>query len=394
MTAKKSRARLSVRFVCRLFSLTALIVLSISGPLGRAMNIPETLPQEILLSQSLELSSTQTRSRQPVKTAEQVYKNIQIFKGMPASELEPTMAFISGSLGVKCSYCHVNPFEKDDKPTKQTARQMIGMVFEINRGNFRGEKAVSCFTCHQGKPVPVSVPAVGANLWQPAAETVKEKVLPTADEVLQRYVQAVGSEQVLRKINSRVAKGSRIGADGVLVPEEVYQKAPNKILTVTLYRQNTFSNGFNGIAAWGSSSRDGVRELPEALLAQIKSDAEFYKEVRIKELYRQVTLIGSAMVGDAEAYVIKATAFDDSSEKLYFDAHSGLLLRRYKESDIPLGKFPLQTDYEDYREVDGVKQPFLIRWSMPGRSWGRKIDEVKQNVPVDDARFNPPAAKP
>src|SRR5215213_3839867 len=53
---------------------------------------------------------------QQTRTAEQVYKNIQVFKELPASELEPTMAFISGSLGVKCSHCHTNAFEKDDKP--------------------------------------------------------------------------------------------------------------------------------------------------------------------------------------------------------------------------------------------------------------------------------------
>ncbi|HEY8225378.1 MAG TPA: hypothetical protein VIG25_08890 [Pyrinomonadaceae bacterium] len=71
-----------------------------------------------------------------------------------------------------------------------------------------------------------------------------------------------------------------------------------------------------------------------------------------------------------------------------------MLVRRYIESETFLGRFPLQTDYADYREVDGIKQPFLIYWSMPGRIWGRKIAEIKQNVAVDDAQFNPPSSKP
>ena len=87
--------------------------------------------------------------------------------------------------------------------------------------------------------------------------------------------------------------------------------------------------------------------------------------------------------------MVQAKPVDGPVEKLFFDVRSGLLVRRYTESDTTLGKFPLQTDYEDYREVDGIKQPFLIRWSMPGRSWGRKIAEIKQNVPLDDAKFNP-----
>jgi hypothetical protein len=329
------------------------------------------------------------------KSADQVYKNIQVFKGIPASDLEPTMAFISGSLGVKCNYCHVNPFAKDDKPTKQTARQMIRMVVDLNKGSFNGEKAVSCYTCHRGNPRPVSVPAVGQNLWQPnTSAAAKDIPLPNVDQILDRYVQALGGAQAFQKVRSRVAKGSRIGADGVLVPEDVYQKAPNKILTVTTYPDVAFSTGFNGIAGWGSSSKEGPRDLPAPVLVQLKSDSEFYREIRTKDLYRKLILVGKSTIGDAEVYIIDATPLSGSSEKLFFDVRTGLLLRRYMESETVLGMFPLQTDYEDYRDVDGIKQPFLIRWSMPGRSWGRKIVEMKQNVDVDDARFNPPSSKP
>lgn len=338
-----------------------------------------------------------TQEKPEIKLAEQVYKNIQVFKGLPAAELEPTMAFIAGSLGVKCNHCHVTPFEKDDKPTKQTARKMIRMVFDLNKGSFNGEKSVSCFTCHRGRPQPVSVPAVGANLWAPNPTSSKENPLPTVDQILDKYTHAVGGEESLRKITSRVAKGSRIGADGILVPEEVYQKAPNKILTVTTYPNVTFSTGFNGTAGWGSSTKDGARELPGPVLAQLKIDSEFYKEIKTKELYRKLNLVGRSTIGESEVYVIDATLKDaplgSNPEKLYFDARTGLLLRRYVESPTVLGMFPLQTDYEDYRDVDGVKQAFLIRWSMPGRSWGRKLEEIKQNVAIDEARFNPPPPK-
>ncbi|MGH9966330.1 MAG: photosynthetic reaction center cytochrome c subunit family protein [Pyrinomonadaceae bacterium] len=303
------------------------------------------------------------------------------------------MAFISGSLGVKCNYCHVNPFEKDDRPTKKTAREMIRMVFDLNKGSFRGEKAVSCYTCHRGKPLPVSVPAVGQNLWQPNPTLPKESPPPSVDEILDKYVRALGGAQALQKVTSRVAKGSRIGADGVLVPEDVYQKAPNKLLTVTTYPDIVFSIGFNGITGWGRSSTGGARELPGPVLAQLRTDAEFYKEIRTKDLYRKLTFAGKSTIGDSEVFVIDATPLSGISEKLFFDARTGLLLRRYVESETFLGRFPLQTDYEDYREVDGIKQPFLIHWSMPGRIWGRKIVEIKENVEVDDVQFNPPPSQ-
>lgn len=327
---------------------------------------------------------------QTVKTADQVYKNIQVFKTLPASELDQTMAFISGSLGVKCNHCHTNPWEKDDKLPKQTARRMIQMVFALNKGSFGGENAVSCFTCHRGKPIPVSVPAVGQSLWAPGPAAAKEAPLPTVDEVLEKYVQALGGAAAMQKITSRVAKGSRIGADGVLVPEDVYQKAPNKLLTVTSYPDVVFSNGFNGSDGWGKSSTGGLRDLPSTLLAQLQRDSEFYKELKTKELYSKLSVLGKTAVGDSESYVVSATPTSGNVEKLFFDVKTGLLVRRYTESDMILGKFPLQTDYEDYREVDGIKLPLLIHWSMPGRVWGRKIAEIKQNVPVDDAQFDRP----
>jgi len=329
------------------------------------------------------------------QTAEQRFKNIQLFKGLPATQLEPTMAFISGSLGVKCNYCHVvSSFDKDDKPTKLTARRMIQMVRDLNKGSFNGQGAVSCFTCHRGKPTPISIPVVGQNLWAPAAPSPKPETLPSVKEILDRYVQAAGGAQALQKITTRTAKGSRIGADLVLVPEEVYQKAPDKILTIISYPNVVFSNGFDGKVGWGHSSREGAMPLPDQLLAQMRRDAVFYKELKTEELYSNLTVVGKAPVRDADAYVIQATPPDGPVEKLFFDVQTGLLVRRYTESDTALGKLPLQTDYEDYRAVDGVKQPFLIHWSMPGRVWGRKIDEIKQNVNLDDAKFNPILTRP
>ena len=273
-------------------------------------------------------------------------------------------------------------------------RRMIQMVLDINKGNFNGQSAVTCYTCHRGKPSPVSVPAVGQNLWAPNSPSTAAETAPTVKQILDHYVQAAGGADALNKINTRIAKGSRIGADGVLVPEEVYQKAPDKLLTITSYPQVVFSNGYNGVAAWGHSSRDGATPLPDQLVVQIKRDAVFNKELKTEQLYSSLTVLGKISVRDMDAYVVEAKPADGPIEKLFFDVKTGLLVRRYTESDTPLGKMPLQTDYEDYRDVDGVKQPFLIHWSFPGRVWGRKIDEIKQNVPLDDAKFNPLVSRP
>ena len=95
----------------------------------------------------------------PPKTAGEVYKNIQILKDMPASQLMEVMHSFSHSLGVKCSFCHVEgAFDKDDKPQKQTARKMLTMAMGINKDNFGGEHRVTCWTCHRGAAEPESKP--------------------------------------------------------------------------------------------------------------------------------------------------------------------------------------------------------------------------------------------
>ena len=95
----------------------------------------------------------------PPKNAEEVYKNIQVLKGVPAPQVMRAMSFFTQSLGVKCDYCHVaGAFEKDDKPAKMTARAMWRMVHKINNDNFPGSNAVTCWTCHRGQAKPQSVP--------------------------------------------------------------------------------------------------------------------------------------------------------------------------------------------------------------------------------------------
>jgi hypothetical protein len=328
------------------------------------------------------------------KTAEQAYRNIQVLKGVPASQLQQVMALFTGSLGVKCNYCHTNPFDKDDRPAKQTARQMIQMVFDLNRGNFGGKDAITCYTCHRGQPRPDSTVALGNNPWlttQPAAAK-PEPSTPTVDQILERYAQAVGGREALAKLTTRISRGSRVGADGVLVPEVVYQKAPNKLLIITTYPDLALSVRLNGQRGW-AGDKNKLDEFGSEQLSELEHEAAFYKEISLKELYPTMIPGGKATVGEKEAYVIEATSRSGHPEKLYFDSPTGLLVRRYKESKTVLGPFPLQTDYDDYQVVDGVKLPLTIRWSMPGRVWSRRIAEVKHNVAIEDEQFNPPGTR-
>src|SRR5579871_610747 len=163
------------------------------------------------------------------KNAEEAFKNIQVFKGVPDNQIFPAMQFMAASLGVECEFCHVeHKFEADDKPAKATARRMIAMTMAINKESFNGRKEVTCFTCHQGGEHPAGTPPVMTSDAEPArAEKANAASGPaiTADQILEKYVAAVGGAAALHRVSSRVATGV-ISAGGHDSPIELFTKAP------------------------------------------------------------------------------------------------------------------------------------------------------------------------
>src|SRR5260221_5044459 len=148
------------------------------------------------------------------KLAEEEFKNIQALKGIPAEQVIPSMQFIAASLGVECEYCHVaHANEKDDKKTKVTARKMINMMMAINKDNFEGHREVTCFSCHRGLTELVSTPVITDEEPRPRAQEGRKPgdtqvALPSAEELLDKYLGAIGGANALQKITSRVQRGT------------------------------------------------------------------------------------------------------------------------------------------------------------------------------------------
>jgi len=329
------------------------------------------------------------------KPAEQVYKNIQVMKGMPASRLMSAMSRLTQSLGVDCAHCHVpDALDKDDKPAKQTARKMFEMVRTINAT--LGANRVTCYTCHRGQPQPASAPPAPANAAS-KSEVSAPEIKPAdpkanVDAILNQYVQALGGRDVLQRVTTRVMKGTLIAQGGMKAPLEVYEKAPNKTLTIFRAPHGTNQMGFDGAIGWTKTPEQGLREEAGQQLDFIKSEAEFYKELKLKERYSKLTLLGTALLENREAYVIEAAPPRGQPEKLYFDRQTGLLVRLDAVPNLGQEKTQMQMYFEDYRAVDGVKLPFAIRRARPGFTWTYQYDEIKLNTPLDDSRFNKPAA--
>ncbi len=328
------------------------------------------------------------------KPAEEVYKNIVELKGTPADQLDPAMQFIAASLGVNCQFCHVpGKFEADDKGAKKTARQMMAMTAMINKTSFGGRQQITCNSCHNGSTRPSAIPAVQesdtpahpAAMGAPAGGTP-----PTVDEILTKYVTALGGADAIGKVTSRVMKGQILVA-GSGSPIEVYTKAPDMRVTITHGAQGDSYTAFDGKAGWMGNTGRPAREMNASSSAASSLDAEFSLALHLKEMYPQMRRGRPETVNGVLCDVVNGQAPGKPAVRLYFERESGLLLRMMRYADTPMGRLPTQIDYADYRNSGGAKIPFRWTLARPNGRFTIQIAEAQVNVPIDDAKFARPS---
>lgn len=228
---------------------------------------------------------------------------------------------------------------------------------------------------------------------QPQAQT--QTSLPTVDEIVAKYEKAVGGKAAFEKLTSRVSKGSfDMGEMGNAGTTEVYQKAPNKLVTITdIPGFGVVRSGVSGGVAWLDTPQTGVQELTGDAGAASKRGADFYQEIRLKETYPKMVVKDKESFDGHDVYVIEATPTEGAPELLSFDADSGLLVRIQSQIQAPQGMIDIDSRLGDYREVDGVKLPFEIHQVRSDFSFTIKLTEVKHNVPIDDAKFEMPKSQ-
>jgi photosynthetic reaction center cytochrome c subunit len=331
---------------------------------------------------------------QEVKTAGQVFKNVTELKDIPSDQLMPAMQFIATSLGVQCDTCHVaGKPEADDKRPKKTAREMIAMTMAINKNAFHGNTQVTCYSCHRGSERPVAVPPV-LDTDGPATPEPRPTLASggniSADSIIEKYVNAVGGNNAITKATSRVGKGVII-TGGKETPIEVFTKAPNKRITITHNEGSDSSTAFDGTIGWMGSTGRPAREMAAADAKGSALDAEFYLPVRLKEIFTQLRPGRPDKIGEVNVVTLMGTRQGLPPVRFFFDANSGLLLRMIRYTENPLGRMPVQIDYTDYRDVEGVKIPFRWTLSRPNGRFTIELSDVKANIPIDDSKFAKPA---
>jgi photosynthetic reaction center cytochrome c subunit len=339
--------------------------------------------------------------------AEEVFKNVQVLKGIPVDEFMGTMGVFSAALGLSCEDCHeANDsnwanYALDTGVKKRTARRMVLMMAAINRDSFGGRQVVTCYTCHRGSTSPRVTPSLAALYGAAPADEVGDDIVaqaagaPPADQVLDKYIQALGGTARLASLTSLVGKGTSVGygPEGQKRPVDVFAKAPDLRTTIIHTLDGDSTTAYDGRAGWIAAPHRPVPVLALSGddLAGVKLEAEVFFPARIKQDLGKWRVGFPAEIDDRPVQVLQGTSAGGTLATLYFDSESGLLVRLVHYAQSPVGRMPTQIDYADYRDVSGVKIPF--RWKVTWLDGVESVvlSDVQPNVPIDGAKFAKPA---
>ena len=392
-------------------------------------------------------------------------RNVQILKDVPPDQFQLVMQYVAASLGVQCNYCHImGDNASDDKDTKKTARKMMQMVADVNKEFFAGKPTVSCASCHNGHPKPSKMSPLAVNMTQdeaaaaaaargrrgggpgggpggapgagpgaapgagaggaagagpggapgaagapgrgPAGPPPPPAVTETADQVIAKYVQALGGEQALQNAKTRVMTGTVTNRDLTTANVTVTEKSTGEARIELATQPNPTVRATNGTAAWqiggggggGFGGGANARDIAGFQVQQGFRLADFSLPLNLKQRYQNLSVKPAYETIDGkQAVVLSGNPYPNVTEDLAFDRESGLLLRRTVTSGST-GGFGImalaeQIDYSDYRDVSGVKVPFTVKHSSWNAVTTEKFTDVKINAPVSDTIFAKPAAQ-
>jgi len=338
--------------------------------------------------------------------AEQVFKNVQVLKGISVNEFMGTMGVFSAALGISCTDCHAGKDSWEnyavDNPKKQMARRMFLMMSGLNRTTFGGRQMVTCYTCHRGSERPTVTPNLDTlyNVPPPENPDVLEQApgSPAPEQILDKYIQAIGGAERLASLTTLAAKGTSAGygPEGEKRPFELFAKAPDERTTIVHTLDGDSVTTYDGHTGWIAAPH---RPVPVLMLSGqdldgARLDADLAFPARIKQALGKWRAGLPATINDRDVQVVQGTSARGAVATLFFDKESGLLVRQVRYVDSPVGRMPTHVDYADYRDVAGVKIPFRLNLVWLDGQEAIQLTDVQPNVPIDAARFGRPAPPP
>ena len=231
-------------------------------------------------------------------------------------------------------------------------------------------------------------------IWSLAAYGQEAAATLTAEEIIEKSIQALGGREAMTKMTSLVAKGTiDIVSMGGTASTEFYAKAPDKRYNLTTVEgYGEIKQGYDGKAGWSSEPQNGLVDVTGGQLAGTRREAQFNGDLRWKDLYKSASVAGKEKVGTRDCWLVKLSPPDGKPISRYYDAETFLLAKTVATADSPQGEAEVTVVLADYRDIgNGVKQPYTLTITLPGiGDLITKYKEFQYNVEIDDAKFAKP----
>lgn len=358
----------------------------------------------------------------PGSKAGTCFKNVTTdLKNLTPGDFLSAMGVMADSLGLDCADCH--PGAGTDKadwvfdtPQKITARKMVNMVAGINKEYFNGVQQVTCYVCHHARDRPSTTVSLDNLYSSPNFDKddvlTADKNAPPAAEILSRYIAALGGEAKVKSLTSYIMTGESVGYEGLGGNGQltIYAKAPNMRTT-----EIKFPKSDRAPSIWTYDGKVGWVTTPRGLLGEYQLDGNNAEGVAfeaassfpasIQPFFTNWVSAGLESIGENASpssaninivppddyRVIEGTARGGNLRvKFYFDQKTNLLVRVLRFVNSPIGRIPIQVDFADYRDVNGIKFPFKMAFLWLDGRWNAEIKDVKINAPIDNKVFAKP----
>jgi Photosynthetic reaction centre cytochrome C subunit len=297
------------------------------------------------------------------KLASEVYKNLHLLGNVPADKWFSTMSFFADSLGVTCDHCHGDQFESDEKPTKIKARQMISMTRDINEKYFSGVTNLTCNSCHRGSLVPSATPVPDLDHWLRPSRA--KEALPAAGDLIATYRSLIGSPLHFDSRSQAISlRMSTFPMNGSVenVESEIVIGGTALVRVTSRSEKETTSYIRNGDKGWITEGAVW-RPMTEDELQSLRGDLSALQPNELGTI-SDPTTIARALVYDREAYVVEAKSRGIRTW-LYFDAKSGLLLRKRGFDPSYFGDHTWDVEYAQYTALGKIMLPNVVRTINP-----------------------------
>jgi len=219
----------------------------------------------------------------------------------------------------------------------------------------------------------------------PVEEATEMDADLTAEKVYDRYFEAIGGKEKLENIRD-MKQEATTSMSGMTLNIVTYKKAPNKFKMEMLMNGNVMSKQVFDGEKGSISGPQGSQELQGDQLKQMKYQATMNQELKYDELGVETSLKGIEKVNGKDAYKVEVNTPNGNKSFDYFDTETGLKLQTKTTVQTPQGEFTQVQTFADYKEVDGIKFPFIISTSGM-QNLTMDIQSIEINKGIEDSVF-------